>query len=181
MKNFGENQIQKNANSSSSDSDLDELKQLIKKDADNEKKGPHHRQNQFITPHLVNTNSEATSCEEEVKDGINDLMNLPKELIEMELIKRKYYPPVVKRTPHWYNASILRDSSEPVVTDTNPTKPLFPHSSFHDDKSINPSANQTIFDDDSETIMARYHAEMKSQKPCPEEEEAKEFDPDDFA
>lgn len=47
----------------------------------------------------------------EVPEGINDLMNLPIELLRKELISRKFQPTVINNLPHWQLSAMLREST----------------------------------------------------------------------
>ena len=46
-----------------------------------------------------------------IKEGANDLMNLPIETLREELKKRNFHPGVVDRMEKWFLASMLRKSS----------------------------------------------------------------------
>lgn len=59
-------------------------------------------------------NIELTISTEGIKEGANDLMNLPIEVIQEELIKRNYYPKVIKHFPKNILVSMLREESKQV-------------------------------------------------------------------
>ena len=44
-----------------------------------------------------------------VKEGLNDLMNLPIETLRNELKRRNFYPGIVDKMDKWFLASMLRD------------------------------------------------------------------------
>ena len=59
--------------------------------------------------------SDDTSTSNEIiKEGANDLMHLPIEVIQEELIKRGYYPKMIKKFNQQYLVSILRDETSQV-------------------------------------------------------------------
>ena len=47
----------------------------------------------------------------DIQDGINDLTNVPIDLLRKELIKRDFEPTVVNNLPHWQLSAMLRDVS----------------------------------------------------------------------
>ncbi|KAH0790734.1 hypothetical protein GPJ56_005329 [Histomonas meleagridis] len=50
--------------------------------------------------------------DDSIKEGINDLMALPIELIQQELIKRNYHTGMVNSMPKWYLVSLLREETD---------------------------------------------------------------------
>ena len=54
---------------------------------------------------------EEQSIDSNIKDGINDLMNLPIETLRDELKKRNFHPGVVDKMEKWFLASMLRDEA----------------------------------------------------------------------
>ncbi|KAH0791610.1 hypothetical protein GPJ56_004457 [Histomonas meleagridis] len=79
--------------------------------------------------------------DESVKDGINDLMSLPVELIQKELIKRNYHQGMVDAMPKWFLVGVLRNETQ-----------------FERNK-------KPIFDDDAQTLLNQEeeHKEEETQ------------------
>ncbi|OHT10516.1 hypothetical protein TRFO_20192 [Tritrichomonas foetus] len=102
----------------------------------------------------------------QIKNGINDLTNLPIDLLQMELIKRGYHPGVIKRLDQWYLVSILRETQ-------------FEHYNYF---ARFESAHSKIFNDDAEEEKKRLMKEQQAREKFGEDGDIdSHIDPTEFA
>jgi hypothetical protein len=57
-----------------------------------------------------------------IPEGVNDLMTLPREVIEQELIRRGYHPGVLTKLPFNYCVFLLRETQGKGQSDQKVTK-----------------------------------------------------------
>lgn len=117
----------------------------------------------------------------EIKNGINDLTNLPIELLRMELIQRGYEEGVINRLDKWYLVSMLRETAFN----------HFNYFSFYSSRfglnswERNDGPMEKIFENDPETERKRLEEQrLKKEKELEDEENAFEdssINPDDFS
>lgn len=118
----------------------------------------------------------------EVKDGINDLAMLPRELIESELIERGFQPDMTKALDTKFLVNTLRGGKFiPKEDDVQDDRPYYHSYSFELSQTQAP-----IFDDTSEEILKKRKVEedKRIEKEKQEEEEMLEnfqnINADDF-
>ena len=124
------------------------------------------------------TNSSPFSFDSEfeidVKDGINDLATLPRELIESELINRGFHPDMTKALETKFLVNTLRSGKSIFQKDDVDGSSGF---SYYPTYSYEMSINQApIFDDAPEEILKKRKIEEKKRKEIEEEEEMMEID-----
>lgn len=113
-------------------------------------------------------NDEKNTSNEIIKEGANDLMHLPIEVIQEELIKRGYYPKMIKKFNQQYLVSILRNEASQVhetrrnrgdlvtkktasMRNSHKNKPIFnPNDSGDDDTSVVPTEEEDDDENDQE-------------------------------
>lgn len=107
----------------------------------------------------------------DIKNGINDLTNLPIELLRMELVQRGYHEGVINRLDKWYLVSMLRETAFNHFNYFS-----FCHSRFGlNSWDQNDGPMEKIFENDPETERKRLE-EQRLKKEEKEKEEENVFD-----
>lgn len=156
---------------SDSDSESKKSKKQTKKQSDESKDTKSEENPQF---------SFDTDFDIEVKDGINDLAMLPRELIESELISRGFHPDMTDALDTKFLVNTLRGGKFiPKEEDKNDI-----NSYYYSYYSYHQAPQVPIFDDTSEAILQKRKEEEKKKIEEEEEEEmlenAQKFNPDEF-
>lgn len=117
----------------------------------------------------------------EIKNGINDLTNLPIELLRMELVQRGYHEGVINRLDKWYLVSMLRETAFNHFNYFSFCSSRFGLNSWE----RNDGPMEKIFENDPETERKRLE-EQRLKKEKEKEDEKNTFEdicinPDEFS
>jgi len=117
-------------------------------------------------------NEDVITEEQQITEGINDLMNIPIEHIQKELKKRGYHPQIVDRMPQWYLVSMLRES----VSNSMRMRPRMYYRSMGRNRSHSDNAQGPIFSEESIKEKPEQDIEEATIDAPPQETE-EQFDP----